>query len=299
GRGAAAGADVGLPFPAHVRAVHVAPGDRVEAGAPLVEVLAPELALAVAEARGARAELAVHAERLANLRTLRGENLVRASALHEVEHAMAALRSRLGVAEARLRSAGVGPAERRELSARGALTLKSPVDGTVRAVDARLGAAVDAGLPLVRVAAAPGPVRVEVQLPRPLPPGPATLLREGAPLALAPVGEPVREPESGLWVGWFEPAEGAGLLAGERWPVEWAGAGEGLLEVPADALRAQGHDARLRRRRDGAEPADVEVDVVRVDGARALVRPRDADALREGDRVAIDPATVLSEEPAS
>ncbi|MAT26058.1 MAG: hypothetical protein CMN29_14030, partial [Sandaracinus sp.] len=146
GRGAAAGADVGLPFPAHVRAVHVAPGDRVEAGAPLVEVLAPELALAVAEARGARAELAVHAERLANLRTLRGENLVRASALHEVEHAMAALRSRLGVAEARLRSAGVGPAERRELSARGALTLKSPVDGTVRAVDARLGAAVDEGL---------------------------------------------------------------------------------------------------------------------------------------------------------
>ena len=33
--------------------------------------------------------------------------------------------------------------------------------------------------------------------------------------------------------------------------------------------------------------------------ASALVRPRDADALREGDRVAIDPATVLSEEPAS
>jgi multidrug efflux pump subunit AcrA (membrane-fusion protein) len=297
GVGAAAGATVTAPFDGRVRALHVAPGDTVRAGAPLVDVDVPELAVAAAAALGAEGEASVHTERLDALRGLLEDGLVRAEQLHESEHLLAEVNTRRRVAMAKLRAAGLDHRAAAEVARRGYITLTSPIDGTVIAVDARLGAAAGAAAPLVRVVGE-GEVRVEARLPRPFD-GAASLRTPHGDVALRPLGRAVRDPLSGLWIAFFAPADAsAELRDGETHPLSLEGIDDGgALEVPASALRiredvgAPANAAEVERRRDGAT-AWVGVAVVRVNGASAIVRSPE---LRAGDAVAVDPAEVLRE----
>jgi len=295
GVGAAAGAVASCPFQGRVRALHVAPGDEVRAGSPLLDIDVPELAVAAAEATGTRREASVHAERLESLEPLLDQGLVPVERLHESEHLLAEVNTRRSVALAKLRSTGMDEADVGRLARRGYLTLTAPIDGTVLEVDARIGAAVLPDRPLVRLVGQ-GPVRVEVRLTRPVR-GSARLAGPDGEIPLRPIGQPVRDPASGLWVSFFEPTgEEVELHDGERLPVSLDDAeGGGELQVPAQALRpiagsgAGPREAQVLRLRDGVR-GWVSVQVARVHGTTALVR---GEGLRVGDRVAIDPADVL------
>jgi multidrug efflux pump subunit AcrA (membrane-fusion protein) len=297
GVGAAAGGSVTSPFPGQVRALHVAPGDVVEAGAPLVDVDVPELAVAAAEALGAGGEAAVHHERLDALEPLLADGLIRVEQLHESEHLLAEVDTRRRVALAKLRSAGLDDRATARVARRGYITLTSPIDGTVIALDARLGAAASTDQPLARVAGV-GAVRVEARLAQPFS-GEAQLRTPRGDVPLRPLGPSVRDPESGLWVAFFAPvSDEHGLTDGERHPLVLEQTdGEAMVEVPASALRVRAEEGAPVRaaevlRRRGGERTWVGVTVLRVDGASALVR---APELAEGDSVAVDPADVLGE----
>jgi hypothetical protein len=85
------------------------------------------------------------------------------------------------------------------------------------------------------------------------------------------------------------------LLEGERWPLELVGAFDDAFEVPSSALHALAGDPRraevVRRAQASDAHERVPVQVLRVDGAGALVRG----ALRPGDEVAVEPSRVLGE----
>lgn len=287
-----------MSYAGTVRAIHVAPGDAVQSGTALVDVYAPELAVAAARVRGTDREAAVHQERLDALQTLHGEGLARVDDLHEVEHEVARLRSERGVAEAALASAGLDAAQRRQLRVGGWYTLRAPLAGVVEELNARRGMSFEPGAELVSIAGTPGAVRVQVELAEPPPPGPAQLLTRAGAVALTPVSAgAIRDPQSGLWRGWYEPHGEATLRHGERWPVRWETADDSgaaaALGVPARALSTRDGSAVVLRQRDG-DRARVRVEVLHIDETQALIAA--GGELAEGDEVAVDPALVLGVE---
>lgn len=296
GVGAAAGIAITAPFATRVRRVHVAPGDTVEEGAALIEVLVPELALAAAERSGAAAEGAVVDARLDTLRALASEGLARADQVHETARDAAAVHTRATTAEARLRAAGLSARDRASLARTGALVLRAPSAGQVLRLDVREGDPVPSDMPLL-VLASDGEVRIEARFTGAVPEDARPILRtDRGDVPLRAVGSPLVDPETGLRVLFFEPTEPTRLLAGERWPLLLVGSfgaspEAGVFEVPASALHAIAGDPRraeVVRRSDGAR---VPVEVLRVDGAGALVRG----ALTTNDEVAVEPSRVLGE----
>ncbi|MCB9617149.1 MAG: efflux RND transporter periplasmic adaptor subunit [Sandaracinus sp.] len=292
GVGAAAGTAITAPFATRVRRVHVAPGDAVEAGAPLLEVDAPELALAAAERSGATAEGAVVGARLQTLRTLASEGLARADQVHETARDAAAVRTRAATAEAQLRAAGISARDRATLARTGSLVLRAPRAGRVLRLEVREGDPVPGDRPLV-VLAGEGAVRVEGRFSGTYPEGATPVLRtDRGDVPLRVVGEPLADPETGLRVVFFEPIGPTTLREGERFPLALVGSLDedgATFEVPSSALHALAGDPRraeVVRRSDGEH---VSVEVLRVDGASALVRG----ALTVEDEVAVEPSQVL------
>jgi biotin carboxyl carrier protein len=326
GVGAAAGTAITAPFASRVLRVHVAPGDAVEEGAALIEVLAPELALAAAERSGAQGEGAVVGARLDTLRALAAEGLARADQLHETARDAAAIRTRAATAEARLRAAGLSARDRATLARTGSLVLRAPRAGRVLRVEIREGDPVPSDAPLI-VLASEGAVRIEARFTGAIPDDARPILRtDRGDVPLRAVGAPLADPDTGLRVLFFEPEatsdsprapaadpatapasnsasdsarDSAGsapvLLEGERWPLELVGAFDEAFEVPSSALHALAGDPRraevVRRSESSDTHERVPVQVLRVDGAGALVRG----ALRPDDQVAVEPSRVLGE----
>ncbi len=315
GVGAAAGTAITAPFASRVLRVHVAPGDAVEEGAALIEVLAPELALAAAERSGAHDEGAVVGARLDTLRALAAEGLARADQLHETARDAAAIRTRAATAEARLRAAGLSARDRATLARTGSLVLRAPRAGRVLRVEIREGDPVPSDAPLI-VLASEGAVRIEARFTGTIPADARPILRtDRGDVPLRAVGAPLADPETGLRVLFFEPeaafdttnadttsadptsgdsAHAPVLLEGERWPLELVGSFSDAFEVPSSALHALAGDPRraeVVRRTDAGAQERVPVQVLRVDGAGALVRG----ALRPNDEVAVEPSRVLGE----
>lgn len=322
GVGAAAGTAITAPFASRVLRVHVAPGDAVEEGAALIEVLAPELALAAAERSGAQGEGAVVGARLDTLRALAAEGLARADQLHETARDAAAIRTRAATAEARLRAAGLSARDRATLARTGSLVLRAPRAGRVLRVEIREGDPVPSDAPLI-VLASEGAVRIEARFTGAIPADARPILRtDRGDVPLRAVGAPLADPDTGLRVLFFEPeavsdsprapandsaSDSANdsandsadatpvLLEGERWPLELVGAFDDAFEVPSSALHALAGDPRraevVRRAQASDAHERVPVQVLRVDGAGALVRG----ALRPDDQVAVEPSRVLGE----
>jgi RND family efflux transporter MFP subunit len=154
-------AALSAPSPTRIARVHVAAGQRVAAGAPLVEF---ERLSFNAEASGAQSKLTAAQRAYDRALRLVDEGIV---ARKDVEQAAA----ELGAA----RAAAVTARRAQQLS-----TLRSPVSGVVTRMSAVLGASADAGQVLVEVA---DPSAFDVVLM--LGPTEAGAVRPGAPVTLS------------------------------------------------------------------------------------------------------------------
>ncbi len=140
-------AEVGVSLPARVRKLIKAPGDTVEAGAPLIELESAELGqsragLAVAEARADQAERAAGRKR-----ELAG-GAISAREVEEAEADLKAAAAERRAAETSLAAYGVGTST----DGGTIFTLRSPLAGVVLTREAHRGEVVDASHVLFRVA---------------------------------------------------------------------------------------------------------------------------------------------------
>jgi len=290
--GAEGRATVDVAYRSTVVEARVRVGDRVAAGAALVEVAVPELLSAAAVLSGADEQIGTHQRRKDRLTDLQGQGLVGAADVFELERSLGVLSAERRLALATFKAAGVDPRQRAELLRRGTVVLRSPIAGVVSHLDATVGAVMDPGGRLATVLGR-APARVEVVHAEPLPAGlPLEFVgSDGSRFALRP--EPIAtaiEPGLGRALAWYEPADGEPRADGLRGRVLVHAQAEGLYEVPRGALRLHEGRAYVARRGAADEPEEVEVQVLRSSGASALVRSA---GLELGDSVAIDTTTVL------
>lgn len=291
---AEARAHLDVPFVSTVLGVEVRVGDRVEVGDAIVEVAMPAVLEAAAVLAAADEQIGTHRRRKDRLEQLQGQGLVGAADVFELERQLGALSAERRQALATFKAAGIDPRRRGEVLRRGTVELSAPVAGVVAHLDATPGAVVEPGGRLATVLGR-APVRVEVVLAEPLPEGLDLEFvgSDGDRFALrsAPVATAV-EPELGRTLAWYEPADGEPRADGLRGRVVVQADRAGLLQVPRAALRLHEGQAFVARRAPtpDAPPEPVAVEVLRSSGTSALVR---SEALRVGDAVAIDTATVL------
>lgn len=149
-------ARLGAPARGRVLVVHVAPGDRVRAGAALVTLESPEASAARADVVRATAAAAAQRAQAAYVGAARGraDRLLALGALSRQDHERAvaedeAARATQREADAELRRAQLTAHALGSDSATGGLVLRAPRDGVVLRRDAVPGAVVEAGTPLV------------------------------------------------------------------------------------------------------------------------------------------------------
>lgn len=273
---------------AKVAKVHVRIGQRVERGAPIVDVVIPELQHAAAVVTSADLRLAAYAERSRELAALKSEGLVRSESLFELEARRADVAAERAIAVAALTSAGLDAAAASDLVARGTVTLRSSTAGVVAALSAMPGEVREAGgAPLAKILGE-GVGRVEARFVAPLPPARAVVFVTTAGEQLDLVPKPVAttlDPDDGSRTAWFDlavPRPLPGGLAG-RLRIDTEGAR--LVEVPAEAIqRREGKTFVQRKTATGSEELDVSI--ATESGASAIVES----SLVEGDRVLALPA---------
>lgn len=294
-----ANGEVSVSVSARVERVHVQVGTRVERGAVVVDVLAPQVLAAAATYVGASKRLAFHEARAKELAELQKEGLVDKARVFEQRVQVIELDAAREEALAVLRGAGVDPAQAEALTRRGSIALRAPVAGVITELTARPGEMREPGSgPLARIRGE-GAARVEVRTPSPWMSGASATLElaggERIELGSEPISSAV-EPEAGTYVHWLVPRETTALADGLRGVVR-IGARPGTWQVPAGAvlqgaalqgaaLQGAGKAAVWRRRKGAVERVDVEV--VAASGANALVAALVAGALEEGDEVAAE-----------
>jgi len=286
-------AQLDAPLRSTVVGVFVQLGDPITAGAPIVELRMPAAIEAAAILAGTGARLGAHELRRDRLEQLKGQGLVGAGDVFDVEREIGKLSAERRLALATLAAIGVDARERRELLARGTVILKSPIAGVVAELEAIPGEVIEPGGTLAKILGR-GPARIELAYTGALP-SEVTLEFlgvEGTRVTLdpAPVSTAI-EPGLGRTLAWYEPADDQALAHGVRGRVRIQAAGDELLEVPRRALRLHDGRAFVGRRPAAGGPAEpVEVVVLRSVGSSALIRSAE---LRVDDRVAADAATVL------
>jgi len=296
--------EVGATFRAQVRRVHVLAGTLVERGAPIVDVVAPEVVAAAAAFVGASEPLRVGEARLAQLRVLRGEGLVDASQLFDVESRVAALRADRAAALATLRAAGLATSDARRVASSGVVTLRAPVAGVVREVRGIPGEVREAGgEPYARIAGGQA-VRVEVRFAVTPPEGAhfELVLADGARVAIdGPPIARVASPTDGMTTLWLALPASPNIAPRARLRVRvlpQVEQGEApMLEVPLRAIRREtsptGVPSALVVRQRGGVEARVQVIVRAASGASALVTSVLPNGLSDGDEVLSDAAALL------
>jgi hypothetical protein len=252
-------------------AIRVAPGDRVAAGAPLVDVAYPDGAAAAAAYLAATDQLAAQTTRRAQLEALRHDGLARIGELTAVDVELARLRGERDLATASLRGAGLEPGNARALvDGGGRGTLRAPIAGVVTRVDAAIGQARGPDAPALVAIARAGAHRIEATLARPLPTGAIVRFTPsgGVAVAAALVELEPRAASDGTRRGWFTTTEE--LRAGQPGRLEVTVADDAVV-IPASALVDDaGHAAVWLR--DGAAARKVAVEVLARSGGDAIVR---------------------------
>jgi cobalt-zinc-cadmium efflux system membrane fusion protein len=149
-------ADVGGRIPGRVVRLHVAPGDWVEAGAPLAEIESPELGDAVAELLAARARLLAANTHRTRAEGLSARDLTTAGEVESARANSSALEAEVAGAAQRLRALGLSEGELRAIerggrSAARSVTLRAPIAGEVISLHSMLGQVVDPTHPILRL----------------------------------------------------------------------------------------------------------------------------------------------------
>jgi membrane fusion protein, heavy metal efflux system len=286
-------ARVDVPLRGAVVEVLVQIGDRVEVGDALVELRMPEAIEAAAILAGTNTQIGAHEQRRDRLEQLKGQGLVGANQVFDVEAGIGKLSADRRLALATLTAAGIDATERKQLLRRGTVIMTAPVAGVVVDLAATPGDVMDPGESLALILGE-GRARIEVAFTGALP-SEVELEFVGfdgrrIPLAATPVATAI-EPGLGRTLAWYEPADPEPLAHGVRGRVVLRGTAADLLEVPRRALHLHEGKAWVGRRpADGGEAEAVEVEVLRSVGSSALIR---SSHVRAGDRVAADAATVL------
>lgn len=288
-------AEVATTYRLHIDRVVVRPGDVVSTGDVLLEATAPDLVEAVAARRAADVQAKVLRARLDRLEALRKDGLVEQARLFELEVALAEVDAQRLQAAAVLRGAGVDGPEIGRLSRSGTVVLTSPIDGTVRGVDAVVGQVREPGSGALISIVGAGDVRIEARMAGSVPKhtrfefvgsdGSMLDLGEGEPQTLI-------VPEDGTVLAWWDPPTVEHMLVpGLRGRVRGRVAQAGVVQVPAAALQIdrQGQPMVLVQSSD-EKSVPVPVDVIASSGASALVRG----ALKVGTKVAADASQVLA-----
>ncbi|WP_169796761.1 efflux RND transporter periplasmic adaptor subunit [Chondromyces crocatus] len=289
----AAGA-VSAPFAARVMRIHVQPGQEIAQGAPVIDVLMPELIGASGAYAAAGTRLAAYRRRKAQLDGLRADGLAKLSEIGEVEAQIADAEASQQIAAATLRSAGMGPGSAGQvLASGGKVTLRSPVSGVVTELRATLGEMRDpSGEPLARVVGA-GAARVEARVATRPPEGARYDLVIGAasPVPLKKVAQaPAVDARDGTLKIWLEADVALNAPHGALGKVRVRVASEsGAVVVPAAALALQDGHAIVVARKTG-QP--LPVTVLTTAGADALIQGE----LTEGDEVAAEAARALAQD---
>jgi cobalt-zinc-cadmium efflux system membrane fusion protein len=281
---------------ARVLRVHVRAGDRVEAGAPIADVVMPEVLEAAARWASVAPRRSLRAQRRTELEALQQEGLVDRARVFEQDTELASLDAEQAQALATLRAASLSTADGARVLRQGHVTLAAPIAGTVREVSAKIGEVREPqGEPLATVVAL-APARVEARLAQPLPDGAALAFvgLDGSQTALdARALTDTIDPHDGLRVVWLAAAEGAApLVGGLHGRVRATVAGAGVVELDAQALALEGGRVFVEKRSREGAPERVEVAVLTSSATRAIVRG----PLAQGDRVSLDPARVMGEE---
>jgi cobalt-zinc-cadmium efflux system membrane fusion protein len=276
------------PFPARVLRIAARPGDHVDKGAPLIDVLMPQLVSAAGAYTAARTRVDAYGKRKRQLEQLRAEGLVKIVDLSDAETRLAEAHADEETALATLHAAGVSPSEAaRMLAAGGRVTLRSPVGGTVTELHAVVGETRDAnGNALVRVVGAGAP-RIEARLSQQLPEGArfefVSPAKERTPLRLV-AQAPVVDPRDGTRATWFEPVSPMPLAAGASGRLRvLLPAGARAVVVPATAVASDAHGSWVVVQQ-GQTSRKVAVHVIASSGADALVEG----AVEPGQSVAAD-----------
>jgi multidrug efflux pump subunit AcrA (membrane-fusion protein) len=147
---------VSVPLSARIVQLRVQPGDHVDKGAPLIDVIMPELIGAAGSMSAANIRLDAYEKRRGRLLPLSQEGLVRAGDLTELDAQIALAKADREIARASLRAAGLSDEQGLKLlSGNGSVVLRAPIAGMVVAVQAKLGEMRDPGVgPLLEIAAA-------------------------------------------------------------------------------------------------------------------------------------------------
>lgn len=288
-------AEVVPPFRARVLRIYVRPGQRVERGAAIMDVLMPELLRAAGSYAAATTRLGAYGRHKAQLESLRSEGMVRLSELAEVENKVAEALADQQAALGTLRGAALsGSDAARLLSGSGTFTLRASISGVITAVRATPGETHEnTDMSLAQIAGE-GEVQVEARLSGALPAGAEVsfVAPSGALTPLRPLSSaPLVDPRDGTTLTWLQPLTPAALPSGLQGKLRVSLARPAdVVAVPLRALLmkgAGGKGAVLQRVTSPSGPRAVEVpvEVLATSGADALVRG----ALRAGDEVAADP----------
>jgi multidrug efflux pump subunit AcrA (membrane-fusion protein) len=273
-------AAISTPFSAKVLRIHVAPGQHVDKGDAIVDVLCPEVVRASGSEHAASLRLEAYQKRKAQLEALRADGLVRLGDVADVDAKIAEAKGELSIAGATLRSATAFGAK----LAGDTLTLTSPVAGTVTDLSAVVGEAREPSQGPIANVAGTGPMRIEAHFTV-RPPEGATYTFHAPPdlsSALHVVGVAPTLDADGSLRAWFETDQALPIPAGAlgKVRVELPDA-KGVVAVPASAVGlADGKAFVVLERTGKPEP----VVVLATSGADALVRG----ALEPTDRVAAD-----------
>ena len=294
---------VTLACRAQVVHVLVQVGDRVVAGQPLAELRFAELGVPAARLRSLEGRIAAHSRWVSELRSLKGDGLVRGAELFEAEAQLAELRASRMETEAQIRAAGLELGNLAALEAGQTLVWRAPTAGLVRSVDVQTGATLEPGHALVQLVSA-GLARIEVRSLAPLPRG-ATLQFTAThglvvPLASAPTATSV-DPSDGALLAWYLPQGQADLAGGTRGLVRVVALAGEVVEVPARAVfladdPTAGAAAAPRAHvwtADGAGQRQTPVEVVHMTATTAWLR-----GLAVGQKVAAEADLLVVREPA-
>ncbi len=257
-------AQISAPLSARVLRIRVHPGQHVERGEVLVDVVMPELIRAAGALRSADLRLESWQERREIVAPLVNKRLAPAAELSELNANIAAVRSDRENARAVLRAAG--ESDKRVdalLSGDGSISLRAPFAGVVVAVTAMVGEVREptAG-PLVELITEDADPRVQARFTSTPPAGSRFVWVESSrrvPLTLERLS-PHADERDGSRRGWLRVAqESGGLVAGTLGRVQIL-APEEWVVVPARALRTRdGHTTVEIKAQEGSQSVQVTV----------------------------------------
>jgi multidrug efflux pump subunit AcrA (membrane-fusion protein) len=278
-------------MPARVVRVLVRAGQHVEKGAPIVQVIMPQLVTAAGAYVAAHTRLEAYQARRDQLAKLRAEGLAKAAEIAEVETRLAEAKADQQSALATLRAGGVDPGDANSLvEGGGTATLRSPVAGTVFELDATPGELRDpGGRPFARIAGEGAP-RIQARIAHALP-DTARFEFVTPAIGATPVRllsrAPVVDPRDATQPAWFEPLVPTKLPRGQTGRLRAIlDEKSGAVAVPAAAVGLLSARSFVTVRAGEGERR-VDVEVLATSGADALVRsPRGE--LNVGDEVAAE-----------